>query len=87
MGDSGWWLIIGLVTLVNPVVVVAGIASGLIVRRWWQVALGLVAAPAAYWLTTTMSRTTDPVALLPFLALGGLVWSAAVFRLKRAAAA
>ena len=49
MGDSGWWPIIAFVTLVNPVVVITGIASGLIVQRWWQVTLGLVSAPVAYW--------------------------------------
>jgi hypothetical protein len=84
VGDSGWWPIIALVTLANPVVVLVGIAYGLIVRRWWQVGLGLVAAPAAYWIYCTVFLSTDHfVKLLPLLALAGVIWSAATFGLKK----
>ena len=86
MGDSGWWPIIAFVTLVNPVVVITGIASGRIVPRWWQVTLGLVSAPVAYWVYATVFLKTDHFAvLLPLLALAGIVWTVAAFGLKRAA--
>ena len=85
MGDYGWWPIIAVVTLVNTVVIVAGIATGLLVKRWWQVSLGLVAVPAAYWIYCTIFLETDHVvSLLPLLALTGVIWAATVFGLKRA---
>lgn len=31
MGDSGWWPIIAFITLVNPVAVVTGVVTGLLV--------------------------------------------------------
>jgi hypothetical protein len=87
MGDDGWWPIIAFVTLVNPVVIVAGIASGLLVRRWWQVVLGLIAVPVAYWIYCAVFLLTDHfVELLPLLASAGVIWTAAVFSLKKAAA-
>lgn len=88
MGDSGWWPIIAFVTLVNPVVVTTGILTGLVVRRWWQAASGLLTAPVAYWIYgTAFSKTDHFVTLLPVLALAGVIWTSAVFALKKAAAA
>jgi hypothetical protein len=86
VGDYGWWPIIGLATLANPVVIVAGIATGLLVRRWWQVLFGAVAVPAAYWIYCMIFlKTNHFVPLLPLLALTGVVWAAAVFGLRSAA--
>ena len=88
MGDSGWWPIIAFATLVNPVVVITGILTGLVVRRWWQAAIGLVTAPTAYWIYVTAFLKNDHFAtLLPVLALAGVIWTCAVFALKKAAAA
>jgi len=88
MGDNGWWPIIAIVTLVNPVAVVTGIVTGLVVRRWWQAGIGLVTVPAAYWIYVTAFLENDHfVTLLPFLALAGVIWTCAVFALKKAAAA
>ena len=87
MGDSGWWPMIAFVTLMIPVVIAAGIATGLLVRRWRQVALGLLAAPAAYWVYCALFSTTDRLMhLLMPLALAGLIWTAAAFGLKEASA-
>lgn len=85
MGDYGWWPMIAVVTLVNPVVILAGIATGFLVKRWWQVSLGIVTVPAAYWIYYTIfMKTGHFVALLPLLALAGVIWTAAVFGLKKA---
>ncbi len=87
MGEngSGWLLILTFYGLVNPVVVIIGIASGLVVRRWWQVSLGLVTAPAAYWMYLLVFTTADRVdGLFPPLAVAGVIWSAAAFGLKQA---
>lgn len=85
MGDDGWWPVIALVVLANPVVIVTGVATGLLVNRWWQVPIGLVAVPAAYWIYCTIFLKTDHfVALLPLLALAGFIWAAALFGLKSA---
>ena len=37
MGDNGWLVMIAFVTMVNPVAIVAGIAGGLVARRWSHV--------------------------------------------------
>ncbi|OQW75899.1 MAG: hypothetical protein BVN32_10315 [Proteobacteria bacterium ST_bin14] len=91
MADSGWWLIIAFVTLVNPATVVTGIMTGLVVRRWWQAGIGMVTAPAAYWIYGTAFSENDHFAalipLLPCLALAGFIWTCAVFAVKKAAAA
>lgn len=89
MGDNGWLPVIGFIVLVNPIIVITGIASGLVARRWWQVVLGLVTAPAACWVYDTVFGKTNtfasPLLLVPFLALAGIIWTAAVFGLKKAA--
>ena len=88
MGDSGWWLIFTFVTLGNPVVVVTGIATGLVIRRWWQAAVGLVTAPTAHWIYHTTFWKSDHFAeLLPFLALAGVIWTSTVFAAKKVVAA
>ena len=85
MGDYAWWPITAVVTLVNPVVIVAGIATGLVVKRWWQVSFGLTAAPAAYWMYYTIFLGTAQFgSLLSLLALTGVIWTATVFGFKKA---
>lgn len=88
MGDSGWWLIVTFVTLGNPVVVVTGIATGLVIRRWWQAAIGLVTVPIALWIYhTTFWGSHDFAEHLPFLALAGVIWTSTVFAAKKVVAA
>lgn len=87
MGDNGWLPMIAFIALVNPIVVITGLATGLIVRHWWQVALGFVTAPAGYWIHLTVFGTIGLSAvLIPFLALAGVIWTSAVFGLKKASA-
>jgi hypothetical protein len=82
---SGWLLILTFYGLVNPIVVIIGIASGLVVRRWWQVSLGLVTAPAAYWMYLLVFSNADRVgSLFPPLAVAGVTWSATAFGVKKA---
>ena len=85
MGDNGRLHTIAFVALVNPIVVITGLATGLVVRRWWQVALGVVTAPAGYWIYLAVFGTIDLSAvLIPFLALAGVIWTSAAFGLKKA---
>ena len=85
MGERGWFLLIALFALANPAVIVTGLASGLVVRRGWQVLFGLLTAPAAYWIFTTVFGTTlNLPLLLPFLAVAGVIWTSAAFGLKKA---
>jgi hypothetical protein len=59
----------------------------LLVRRWLQIALGLLAAPSAYWAYCAVFSTADQrMQLLMPLALAGLIWTAAAFGLKKASA-
>ena len=84
MGDNGWLPMIAFVALLNPIVVITGLATGLAVRRWWQVALGVVTAPAGYWIYLKVFGTIDPSAVLILsLALAGVIWTSAVFGLKK----
>jgi hypothetical protein len=75
---------IAFVTMVNPVAIVAGIAGGLVPRRWSHVGLSAVFAPLAYWLYSTLSsRPVHVETLVPMFAVAGLLWGTAMFALKR----
>ena len=83
MGDSGWWVVIAFAAIVNPIVIVAGIAFGLVVRRWWQTLFALLVVPGAFWLFTTIFLRSDHfVELAPLLGTAGVVWAAAAFGAK-----
>ena len=85
MGDNGWLPMIAFIALVNPIVAIAGLATGLVVRRWWHVVLGLVTAPAAYWIYGAVFGMIGLSAVLvASCALAGVIWSSAVFGLKKA---
>ena len=84
MGDTGWLLIIAFASLANPIVVVTGVFTGLLIRRWWQVALGSVTAPVAYWIYATGFYPIGNYApLTSFLALAGVIWTSALLGLKK----
>ena len=85
MGDHGWLPILAFYALVNPIVAITGLATGLVVRRWWQVLLGVVTAPTGCWIYLTVFGTTNLSAnSMPFLALAGVIWTSAAFGLKKA---
>lgn len=85
MGDNGWLPMIGFVSLLNPIVVLIGLATGLVVRRWWQVALGIVTVPAGYSVYLTVFGSNDfSAVLILFLALAGVIWTFTAFALKEA---
>lgn len=87
MGDSGWLPILAFSALVNPIVAVTGLATGLVVRRWWQVLCGVVTAPTGYWIYLTLFGTTNLSAhLMPPLALAGVIWTSVAFGAKKASA-
>jgi len=86
MGDRGWVLALFLITLVNPLVILSGVVSGLLVRRWWAAPLGLAAAPLVYGLHDRLA-SPEPHASLPIitLAVSGFVWALAAIAVRRAA--
>ena len=84
MGDNGWWPIILIAVLIDPRILFAGIATGLLARRWWQAFLGLVTAPAVYWLYCIIFLQNDHFAqLAPLLAIAGAAWAAGAFAVKK----
>ena len=86
MGDneSGWWIIVAILVFLDPRVIVAGIATGLLVRRWLHVPLALFVAPAAVWLYCTLFLRTDHfLQAAPFMAVAGLLWAIVSFGAKK----
>lgn len=80
---GGWWIITAIFVFLDPRVVVAGIATGLLARRWLHVPLALLTAPAAAWLYCMLFLSTDYlVELAPFMAVWGLVWATVSFGAK-----
>ncbi len=85
MGDAGWWLIIGLVALVDPVVVGVGVLTGLFARRWLHAILSVIVAPVGFWgFYSAFYRSDHFWPLFPSVAVAGLTWSGATFAVKRA---
>ncbi len=85
MGDSGWLVAIAFASLFNPIAIMAGAVSGLIVKRWWQILLGFAGASAAYLLYDHAFGHDEAATLLvSFMGVAGLAWTAAVFGFKRA---
>jgi len=87
MGNAAWLLMIALVGLVNPIVIAVGLGLGFVAKHVWQVSFAFLAVPLAYFIySETFAVTGDYWPLLPLLAPSGLVWAAAAFCLRRAAA-
>lgn len=82
MDDTGFWLLMSPILLGDPAAAIPGVACGLIVRRWWQVALGLVAAPFASWIYDWTFPNDFSLDLL-FYGVSSLIWTAATFAVKR----
>ena len=81
MGDYGWLLLITLAATLNPVVVISGIALGLLASHWGQCLFALAIAPVAMAIGWS---TGLPWSLLITVSPAGLIWAAAAYGAKRA---
>jgi hypothetical protein len=78
---GGFAPFIFLAAIGDPVLIGSGIGVGLVIRRWWHMIPGGLVPPAAYLLLYPASlHFTDS---LPFLYVGGLIWTATAFAVKR----
>ena len=87
MGDNGWWVIIGFVSLFEPLTFVLGVIVGLLIRRWPEVIVAAVAVPLGHLLVHYARNPSEPflshLGLLPFEAAVGLAWAALAFAGKK----
>ena len=82
---GGFGPFVFLAALGDPAIIAAGVATGLLARRWWHLALGLCVPPAANFLFYSAFYATDHFLLtLPFLAAAGAVWIGAAHAVGRA---
>jgi hypothetical protein len=84
MGDSGWSVVLTFYAFANPVIIAAGILVGLLARRWLHVLFVLILAPGAYWAVyVNFFQVNYFWDLAPALAVGGFIWSAALYGFRR----
>lgn len=78
---TGWAVVFALASLANPIAIAAGVATGLVARRWWHLA-GAAAIPPL--VQRAWGGGTPLLPLAAFLGGAALVWAVAAHAGKRA---